>query len=52
MPAAAICGRCDRLHVDRDVDAELHPVCAELMVVGGAAVQLLLHVAAPVADAQ
>lgn len=38
MSAAAICGRCDKLHVDRDVDAELLPncigCCAELMVVG------------------
>ncbi len=38
MPAAAICGRCDKLHVDRDVDAELLEncigCCAELMVVG------------------
>ncbi len=38
IPAAAICGRCDRLHVDRDVDGQLLEncigCCAELMVVG------------------
>lgn len=38
MPVAGICGRCDRLHVDRDVDGELLAncigCCAELMAVG------------------
>jgi hypothetical protein len=38
QPTAAICGRCDQLHVDRDVDGELLinciGCCAELMVVG------------------
>lgn len=38
MPAAAICGRCDRLHIDRDFDGELlnHCIgcCAELIEVG------------------
>lgn len=38
MPAAAICGRCDRIHFDRDVDGELLTNCvrcsAELMQVG------------------
>ncbi len=38
QPAAAICGRCDKLHVDRDVDNELLPSCipcwTELSVVG------------------
>jgi hypothetical protein len=37
MPGVAICGRCDRLHVDRDVDNELLTncigCCAELIVV-------------------
>ncbi|MDP9069246.1 MAG: hypothetical protein M3N53_13000 [Actinomycetota bacterium] len=38
QPAAAICGRCDRLHIDRDVDHELLAscigCCVDLMVVG------------------
>ena len=38
MPAAAICGRCDRIHIDRDFDGELLTNCvrcsAELMQVG------------------
>ncbi len=38
QPAAAICGRCDRLHVDRDVDGELLVHCVscagELIAVG------------------
>ncbi len=37
-PAAAICGRCDRLHVDRDHDRELLATCigccTQLMVLG------------------
>lgn len=40
QPGAAICGRCDRLHVDRDVDGELLEncigCCTELMVLGAA----------------
>lgn len=36
LPAAAICGRCNKLHVDRDVDGELLANCigcsAELIV--------------------
>ena len=27
MPAAGICGRCTKLHVDRDIDWELLPNC-------------------------
>ena len=27
VPAAAICGRCNKLHVDRDVDGELLVNC-------------------------
>ncbi len=38
QPAAAICGRCDKLHVDRDHDGELLAncirCCGELIVVG------------------
>ena len=38
QPAAAICGRCDKLHVDRDVDGELLANCiacaGELIGVG------------------
>lgn len=38
MPAAAICGRCDRVHIDRDFDAELLDncigCCAELIQLG------------------
>ena len=38
VPGAAICGRCDRLHIDRDADGELLPnciaCCTELMAVG------------------
>lgn len=38
LPAAGICGRCNGLHVDRDVDGELLGncigCCAELIVVG------------------
>ncbi len=37
-PAVAICGRCDRLHTDRDMDGELLAncigCCVELIVVG------------------
>jgi hypothetical protein len=38
IPAAGICARCDKLHVDRDVDGELLPncigCCAELTLIG------------------
>lgn len=38
MPAAAICGRCHRIHIDRDFDGELLNncigCCAELIQVG------------------
>lgn len=38
VPCAAICARCDRLHIDRDVDAELLTNCAAcsgaLLIVG------------------
>jgi hypothetical protein len=38
IPAAAICGRCDRLHIDRDVDGELLKDCipcsGELVALG------------------
>jgi hypothetical protein len=43
-PAAGVCSRCDRLHVDRDVDGELLanclPCAGELVVVGA---EMLLH---------
>ncbi len=38
IPAAAICGRCDKLHIDRDVNGELLQDCipcsADLIEVG------------------
>ncbi len=46
-PVAAICGRCDRLHTDRDVDGELLAncirCCAELMVVGAERLMMGWH---------
>lgn len=43
QPGAAICGRCDRLHVDRDVDGELLAnciaCCTELTVLGAERMQ-------------
>ncbi len=44
MPSSAICGRCDKLHIDRDADGELLTNClrcaSKLIVVGA---ELLLQ---------